>query len=414
MRVLIAVENRYEYGPDGHIYAEGPAKYSFWSSYLATFENVTVLARVGAHRRAVREEARADGPSVSFCALADYQGPWQYLWNRSSLEERVREALTNCDAYILRVPGLVGRLAWKEIRRQGNRYALEVVGDPWDAFGPSTWPSLLRPVFREVATRNLKTMCRGAMAVHYVTQEALQKRYPASKDAYVAGFSDALMDSAFASLEIQGERFRRIEAIGTGSGDGRKFRVGFIGSLSQLYKGPDVLLRAAALCRAGGLEIETVLVGEGRYAGEMKALARRLGIDERTRFLGQLPFGDAILSFLDSVDLFAMPSRAEGLPRALLEAMARGCPCIASNIGGIPELLPPVNLVAPGNAEALAAKIMEVVRNAGRLKKMAEENLAKAREFSPELLKDVRHEFCRFVREHSEVTQSLLQNRAAS
>jgi len=414
MRVLIAVENRYEYGPDGHIYAEGPAKYSFWSSYLATFENVMVLARVGEHRRAVREEARANGPSVSFCALPDYHGPWQYLRNHSLFEERVRDAVTECDAYILRVPGLVGRLAWKEIRRQGKRYALEVVGDPWDAFGPSTWPSLLRPVFREVATRNLKTMCRGAMAVHYVTQEALQKRYPASKDAYVAGFSDALMDSAFASPEIQAERLRRIAAIGTGSGDGRKFRVGFIGSLSQLYKGPDVLLRAAALCRASGLEMETFLVGEGRYAGEMKALARRLGIDERTRFLGQLPFGDAILSFLDSVDLFAMPSRAEGLPRALLEAMARGCPCIASNIGGIPELLPLGNLVAPGNVEALASKIMEVARNAGRLKKMAEENLAKAREFSPELLKDVRHEFCRFVREHSEVTQSLLQNRAAS
>jgi glycosyltransferase involved in cell wall biosynthesis len=406
MQVLISVENRYEYGPDGCIYAEGPGKYSFWSSFLSTFDEVLVLARVGAQRGAVREEARADGPRVSFCALPDYRGPWQYLWNRSSLEERVREAVTNCDAYILRVPGLVGRLAWREIRRQGKRYALEVVGDPWDAFGPSTWPSLLRPVFRRAATRNLKTMCRGAMAVHYVTQEALQKRYPASKDAYVAGFSDALMDSAFASPAIQAERFRRVETIGGSAKGGVRFRVGFIGSLSQLYKGPDVLLRATALCREGGLDIETVLAGDGRYAGAMKALARQLGIEERAKFLGQLPFGEAVLSFLDSVDLFAMPSRAEGLPRALLEAMARGCPCVASDIGGIPELLPPASLVPPGNPKALAMKIMEAAGNTERLKRMAEENLAKAREFSPEQLKDVRHEFCRFVRDYSEVRAS--------
>ena len=402
MQVLIAVETHYEYGPNGDIYAEGPAKYSFWSNYLATFDEVIVVARVGAHRRPVREEARADGPSVSFCALPDYHGPWQYLQKLPALKTRVREAVKKSDAFILRVPGLVGRLAWEEIKRQRKRYALEVVGDPWDAFGPGTWPSVFRPVFRRVATRDLKAMCRGAVAVHYVTQGALQKRYPPSADAYVAHFSDALMDSAFASPAVQAERFRRIQTMGASEDGEKPFRVGFIGSLSQLYKGPDVLLRAVALCRLRGLDFETVMVGEGRCAELMKALARRVGIADRTRFLGQLPFGEAVFEFLDSIDLFVMPSRAEGLPRALLEAMARGCPCIASDVGGIPELLPPGDLVRPRNPAALAEKIVEVARNPERLKQMAKQNLAKAREFSPELLKDVRQDFCRFVRTQSE------------
>jgi len=414
MQVLIAVENHYEYGPDGRIYGEGPAKYSFWSSYLATFEEVVVLARVGAHWRAVREEERADGPSVSFCALPDYQGPWQYLWNRASLKARVREAVKQCNCFILRVPGLVGRLAWREIERQGKRYALEVVGDPWDAFGPSTWPSVFRPVFRRAATRDLKAMCLGAAAVHYVTQGALQKRYPPSERAFVACFSDALMESAFASPATQTERFRRIDRIGASTCGEERFRAGFIGSLSQLYKGPDVLLRAAALCRDRGLKFETALVGDGRYAGELKALARQLGIEDRTQFLGQLPFGEAVYQFLDSVDLFVMPSRAEGLPRALLEAMARGCPCIGSDVGGIPELLPSDDLAPPGNSEKLAEKIMEVARNPERMKQMAERNLAKAKEFSPELLKDVRHEFCRFVKGQSEVRANGAERDAAS
>src|SRR5579863_238560 len=310
MQVLIAVENHYEYGPDGRIYAEGPAKYSFWSSYLATFEEVVVLARVGANRGAVREEERADGPSVSFCALPDYQGPWQYLQNLPTLKTRVKEAVNRCDAYILRVPGLVGTLAWREIERQGRRYALEVVGDPRDAFGPGTWPGVFRPVFRRAATRDLKAMCLGAAAVHYVTQGALQRRYPPNDHAHVAGFSDALMDSAFASPAAQTERFRRIDRIGASTCDEKRFRVGFIGSLSQMYKGPDVLLRAAALCGERGLEFEIAMVGDGRYAAAMKELAREMRIEERVQFLGQLPFGETVFQFLDSVDLFVMPSRA--------------------------------------------------------------------------------------------------------
>jgi glycosyltransferase involved in cell wall biosynthesis len=439
MRLLTATEQRFACGPDRHVYVDGPAKYSAWANYLEAFDEVVVLARVAtaghvgaesarvaatrdvdaeraraanatragepprvaADARACREEARADGPSVSFFALPDYRGPWEYLRRLSQLKARVREAVESCDAYILRVPGLVGRLVWHELRRCGKPYALEVVGDPWDALGPGTWRSAMRPVFRRVAARDLKEMCRGAMAVHYVTQSSLQRRYPPAKNAYAVGFSDALMDSAFASAAEMNERFRRIDDVAGTNSARRAFRAGFVGSLAQMYKGPDVLLRAASVCRARGLNIETALAGDGRYAAAMKALAKQLGIEERTRFLGQLAFGKAVFDFLDSVDLFVMPSYAEGLPRALLEAMARGCPCVGSDVGGIPELLDAAEMAPAGDAKALAEKIMEVAASGARLKEMAARNLEKARRFSPELLREVRGEFCRFVRGHS-------------
>jgi glycosyltransferase involved in cell wall biosynthesis len=423
VRVLLTSEGHFLRGPGGAIYADGPAKYSAWANYLEAFDEVTVLARVattghvdgepaGAANAtrasepqwAWREEARADGPSVSFFVLPDYRGPWEYLRRLPELKDRVRQGVENCDAFILRVPGLVGRLVWRELRRRGRPYALEVVGDPWDALGPGTWRSAMRPVFRRVAARDLKEMCRGAVAVHYVTQSSLQRRYPPAKGAYAVGFSDALMDSAFASAAEMNERFRRIDLIGDVAGiNGARgaFRIGFVGSLAQMYKGPDVLLRAAALCRARGMNVETALVGDGRYAAAMRALAKQLGIEDRTQFLGQLPFGKAVFDFLDSVDLFVMPSYAEGLPRALLEAMARGCPCVGSDVGGIPELLDAGEMVAAGDASALGEKIMEVAASGARLKQMAARNLEKARQFSPELLREVRREFCRFVREHS-------------
>lgn len=403
MKILLTTEHHFSLGPAKEIYGDGPAKYSSWSNYLEGFDEVIVLARVAEWHEISQQEARADGPSVSFCALPNYTGPWQYLKSFLGLKARVREAILQADAYILRVPGLVGRLAWREITRLGRPYALEVVGDPWDALGPGTWPSIFRPVFRHVATHQLKQMCQNAVAIHYVTQEALQRRYPPGPGTYSVGFSDALMDSTFALPVVLGERYRRIEELAQRGGDSMKpLRIGFIGSLARMYKGPDVLLRAALLCRRRGLNFEVLMVGAGRHAEEIQALAIRLGIQDKARFLGQMPSGKAIFDFLDSLDLFVMPSRAEGLPRALLEAMARACPCIGSAIGGIPELLAPADLVRAGDAAALAGRIMEVAGNPQRLKEMARRNLEKAREFSPEHLKEARRDFFRYVRLHSE------------
>jgi glycosyltransferase involved in cell wall biosynthesis len=397
-RVLISVEQRYQRGPNQHVYADGPSKYAMWTSYLKVFDEVMVLARVGVTGKYCAEETRADGPFVSFHSLPDYRGPWQYLRHLPELTARARHCIEQCDAYILRVPGLVGRLVWKEIKKLGRPYALEVMGDPWDALGPQSVRTPFRPILRRIAVRDLRAMCQEAIAVHYVTKQSLQRRYPSANGAYAVGFSDAVVDAPFASASHLDERFARMESSGPG---GRPVRLGFVGSLAQRYKGLDVLLHAVSLCRSRGVEAEILVAGEGRHLEEMKSLARQHGIRERTRFLGQLPFGKPVFDFLDSIDLFVMPSRAEGLPRALLEAMARGCPCIGTNVGGIPELLFSDDIVPVGDPFALAEKITQVVGDHSRLRQMAERNSDKAKEFNPEFLATARRDFCRFVRTHA-------------
>ena len=69
----------------------------------------------------------------------------------------------------------------------------------------------------------------------------------------------------------------------------------------------------------------------------LKAKALR----DRVRFRGQLTTPVDVRAELDRADLFVLPSRQEGLPRAMIEAMARALPCIGSSVGGIPELLQP-------------------------------------------------------------------------
>ena len=390
----------------GAVYSCGPATYSFWSRYLDVFDEVFVLARVANNEREsgsdeTNHSGRADGRGVFFRPLPDHTGPWQYLRARRRAQAIARQAIAECDSYLLRVPGVVSQMAWEEILRLKKPYAVEVLGDPWDALGPGTWPHPTRPAFRLIATHQLKRICSRASALDYVTTHALQKRYPPSNNASVCTFSD--VELSLAPAKVLAEKHRRLRASAWhNSHSGTPIRLGFIGSFSRLYKGADVFLRAVALCHQKGLNFCLTVVGDGQHLPEMQSLAATLGIAERTHFPGQLPPGVPIFDFLDSLDLFVLPSRAEGMPRALLEAMARGCPCIASNVGGIPEVLGPTDLVPAGNRETLADLILKCASDSDRLIAMSERNLATAQRFSPQVIREARHAFLQTVKTPSQ------------
>lgn len=393
MKVLVAVENRI-YRTKCGFAVQGPAGYSVWSELLESFDEVLLVSRVRTGGSNSGAE-RVDGPCVSVHELPDFSGPAEYALRFSALRKRVRQAVAECDAYILQAPGVVARLVRRELRRKRRPYAVNAMGDPWDALGPNTLPTILRPIYRSVLTREMRTMCSQAQAVLYWSR-AIQQRYPAAENGYTTVSPRIVLPCGFASPGLIRQRADRAQNFGPGKS--RCFQVGFIGSFEQLYKGPDTLLHAVNACSRAGLDIRALLVGEGRCREEMKSLARALSIDDKVVFPGQLGFGKPVVDFLDSLDLFVMPSRAEGLPRALVEAMARGCPCIGSRIGGIPELLHPDDLVPPGDPQALAAKILQVANDPQRLMQMSMRNVENAKAFDPEILRKQRADFYRHVK----------------
>jgi glycosyltransferase involved in cell wall biosynthesis len=140
-------------------------------------------------------------------------------------------------------------------------------------------------------------------------------------------------------------------------------------------------------------DLHLTVIGDGRARPEFEALAASCGIAEQTVFAGQLAAGQSMRDALDRADLFVAPSRTEGLPRAMIEAMARGLPSIGSTAGGIPELLEPEDMVPPGDADALARKILDVVDDPERLQRMSACNLHRARDYLSETLAARRGEF---------------------
>src|SRR4029077_4545824 len=120
-------------------------------------------------------------------------------------------------------------------------------------------------------------------------------------------------------------------------------------------------------CVRKGMAIQLTIVGNGRCRAALDTGARERGIERDVRFTGRVPAGAPVREILDGADLFVLASKTEGLPRAMIEAMARGLPCIGSAVGGIPELLGASELVPRGNAAALAAKIEEVAMDFDRM-----------------------------------------------
>ncbi|MBZ5542479.1 MAG: glycosyltransferase family 4 protein [Acidobacteriia bacterium] len=324
------------------------------------------------------------------------------MWRIPTLRRRVREAVASVDAFILRVPGAISQLAWREIRKKGVPFAVEVVGDPWDALSPGGVRTLLRPVFRRLWSRNQELMCGEASAASYVTRAALQRRYPPGPSTWTASVSSIdLRDGLVGTDKLEARIAELRRSRGRGGSAERPWRVAFLGTLTSLYKGPDVLLNAVAFCVKGCLQLDVAIAGEGKCRPELERLAAKLGLTGSARFLGALPAGEPVRALLDDTDLFVLPSRTEGLPRSLIEAMARGCPCIGSSVGGIPELLPPEDMVRPGDADALARKIIEVLGDPGRMERMARRNWEAAREYLPEILDRRRREFYTKIRELS-------------
>jgi glycosyltransferase involved in cell wall biosynthesis len=346
VRLVIALEQHFLRAPDGRVWTETNLDRPYWDRYLGVFDCVRIVARTRSVAAVDERWARVDGGGVSVAPVPDFVGPLQYARTAGSVRAAVRAELRPGDAVILRVPGTIGTVAAAQLARTGLRFGVEVVGDPWDVFAPGAVSHPLRPLFRRWFARNLRRQCRAAAAALYVTRAALQRRYPPAPGAHAVGVSDVdLPDAAF------------VETPGARREPAGRFRLLSVGSMAQRYKGHDLVITALHSCRGAGLEMELVIVGDGRERAELERLAARLGVAAHVAFLGQLPSGEAVRQELDRAHLFVMASRVEGLPRALVEAMARALPCVGTEVGGIPELLSPEALVPAEDAAALAARI---------------------------------------------------------
>lgn len=195
----------------------------------------------------------------------------------------------------------------------------------------------------------------------------------------------------------------RVERYKNSSGPPIKWKLIHIGTMDTTYKQQDLLIRAFAILRRQGLDAELTLVGDGQFADQYKAIATNEGVSEQVKFLGKLPGGQPIFDVLDSADLFVLPSKTEGLPRVIIEAMARGVACLATDVGGTNELVPPEALLSDSiTPEQLAARIAQVLSDQSWLVSQVERGVQVVQEYESSCLQAEREKFYRVLRDEAE------------
>ena len=155
----------------------------------------------------------------------------------------------------------------------------------------------------------------------------------------------------------------------------------YVGRLSH-EKAIDVLIRAVAEVK-NQMPVRLRLVGAGPQADALAALARDLGVSDCVEFSGQVAWGPDLFAAMRAATCLTLPSLTEGLPLVLLEAMSQATPVIASDVGGIPELVEHDRnglLVRPGDATALAAALVRLLPDMGLQQRLATEGLRDAAE----------------------------------
>ena len=147
--------------------------------------------------------------------------------------------------------------------------------------------------------------------------------------------------------------------------------VGAVGRLVPIKNIP-LLLEAAALARQQDPAIRVVIVGDGELREELQARAGALGLSDAVVFAG---WRRDLVSVYGDLDVVVISSDNEGTPASLIEAMATGCPVVATRVGGVPDLIADGEtgrLVPPGDREALAGALLALFREPEHTTQMAE------------------------------------------
>ncbi|EOU1672258.1 glycosyltransferase family 4 protein [Clostridium perfringens] len=239
----------------------------------------------------------------------------------------------------------------------------------------------------------LRKFCASANGVSYVTEHTIQKHYPSR--ARIQGESKNYFETFYSTITLEKEAF-------TGPRDFTG-KTSFTLVLSDVAmnserKGERTLLKAMRKVLDRGYDLNAIIIGDGSKKDEFIQLSKELGLSSRVEFTGLLPSADEVRAKLLKSDIFVFPTRAEGLPRGILEAMAVGLPVLSSPVGGIPEVVDDEYLYEPDDIEGYVSGICRLLDNTDLLNEISRTNFQKVQEYRNEVLQEKRQHFYTWIK----------------
>lgn len=354
---------------DGKYYTLGGLSDQITGKYLNFFEELTIYCRVIPKQNFDTQlfelkDSRVHVKPVSNGSL---------IIKKESLDMMENE-IKNSDALIVKLHSVIAEHAIRFARKYNKPYLIELVGDPWDAYWNHSYSGkVIAPFMTWLTRREVKR----APFVLYVTREYLEKKYPTNgkwidcSDVEILEFNDAVLK----------KRLEKINSMG------KKIIIGTLAQIDVLYKGQEYVIRAMG--KMNNKNIIYRLAGSGNKE-RLEKIAKECGVLDQVEFCGVLSHSE-VFSWLDEIDFYIQPSKQEGLPRSMVEAMSRALPAAGSNVGGISELVESNYIFPKGDIDAIVSMLSGIETES--LLEQAVKNYNSAKYYDKSILEKRRFSF---------------------
>ncbi|EGP4720267.1 glycosyltransferase [Enterococcus faecium] len=295
---------------------------------------------------------------------------------------KLEQAIKNSDIVLGRFPGFIPIFVASIANKLNKPLFSEVMGCGWDAY----WNhSFLGKLVAPYILFGTKKALRGSKYALYVTNEFLQQRYPCNQAS--VGVSDVVISNI--NKDIIERRKNKIKNF-----DSQNITLMTCAAIDVRYKGQQFVIKSIPTLNKKGIRVNYYCVGQGSES-YLRKVAKKCGVQDQVHFTGSVTH-DEIFDLLDECDIYLQPSLQEGLPRALVEAMSRGCPSIGAKTGGIPELLPEECIIPKKSVSGISETIVKMVEEG--LDKYSDNSFNRAENFQKTKLDKRRNNYFEYIK----------------
>jgi len=353
--IAVALEHRF-YSFQGALYTKLAFSYDYWRDYLCYFDNVKIIARVKIVDTLEADFVRVDGPQVEFVSFPYYVGPKQFLRLIPNLLLSSYRITKNHSHFLLR-SGNITNLLWPFLIIMRRPYIREYPGNIKEGITGFAGHSRKMKFVAGISEYFAKIQAKFSRANGFVS-EYCRKLYSSDKPSFV-----------FSSFRLSEIKTRKISYASTE----QCFRVISVGRLEKEKGHIDLVYAISSLIKNRNSNIQLHIIGDGSQLNILRTLATRLNVNILLH--GAITDRHVLFDLLATADVFVIPSHTEGMPRALLEAMAIGLPCVGAAVGGIPEVLPQKFLFPPYDPNSLSKLLYDVLSDENLRISMGKQNL---------------------------------------
>ena len=375
MSVLVVGESRMYIGEDGKYYKVS-INNEHYARYYQFSEKINLLMRTEKIDNDSKKGMNIiDLKNLNVISCPSIMSFKMLLKNYFKVHRIIEENVKNNEFIVVKGPGLFCNIATKYARKYKKPYFAELGGCPFDGYWNHGISGKLMAPYMFFSTRKLM---RNASHALYVTKYFLEKRYP-TNGKYI--------NCSNVTLESQKESVldKRLEKIN--ETNLKKITLCTIADIDVKFKGQQYIIKAIPeIKKRLGIDITYVLIGRGKK-DYLEKVAKDNNVEKNVVFLGSKKHNE-VFEELGKIDIYVQPSRQEGLPRAVIEAMSCGVPAFGANTAGIPELIDKEYIFSNTNRNIEEiVKIISLMNDKEILKKLAIENYKKAKDYDFDVLK---------------------------